>query len=427
MILPERTRRYYVVLVVSIALFAGFFAGEVACNHTYPGWPRNFISVVSGFLGAVLELGPFAFVCAFKSLFQLNFIDGFHLMVVTTFAMILVQFVFNYDSHGPLFRNDDHFSLSGDPVGVALFLGSFIFGIGMYLSSTCSIGALIGVGEGTVSNLITLVFFIVGSTLAVQDGFYDWFSRLPKAPNSVVMSWYLMAIVLGVWVAACFAVELIRYVIDKRHLPDPQFGLQEAQQMYQHGWDHDAEEQKKPGYKLKKVRLYVVDFAVAALLFLWFFCVGRPIEIVPPLAMLGSRFVGICGGKPDRWNYWHNQPHWKDLPRNLMQNDLFLSDVYIILGSFIGAALFGKFGKTQQWAAADLIKAVCGGLCLGIGGVMSGGCTVGSMLAGLIESSVRGPVWAFSALLGYAVPWVAEWAIKKRFNRTDPAVYAALP
>jgi uncharacterized membrane protein YedE/YeeE len=236
-----------------------------------------------------------------------------------------------------------------------------------------------------------------------------------------------MAIVLVVWVAVCFAVELVRYVIERRHRPDPQFTLQEAQQMYQGGWDDDAEEQKKPGYKLKKVRLYVVDLAIAALLFLWFICIGRPIEIVPPFASFGSRFVGICGGHPEKWKYWHNQPAWKNLPHNLMQNDLFLSNVYIVLGSFIGAALLGKFAKTQEWSPVDLIKAVFGGLCLGIGGVMSGGCTVGSMLAGLIESSMHGPVWAFSALLGYAIPWVIEWAIRKKLSQTDPTRYAALP
>jgi uncharacterized membrane protein YedE/YeeE len=283
------------------------------------------------------------------------------------------------------------------------------------------------VGEGIVSHVITFVFFIIGSTVAVQDGFYDWYSGLPKTPNSVVLSWYIMVIILAVWVAVCFAAELIRYMVEKHHLPDPQFSLQEAQQLCQHGWDGEAEERKKPGYRLKKVRLYVVDLAIAILLFLWFMCVGRPIEIVPPLAIVGSRFVGICGGHPEHWNYWHNQPAWKNLPQNLMQNDLFLSDVYIILGSFIAAAVFGKFGKTQQWAISDLIKAAIGGLCLGVGGVMSGGCTVGSMLAGLIESSVHGPVWAASALLGYGIAWVIEWAIKRRLNPTDAATYAALP
>jgi hypothetical protein len=31
--LPERTRRHYIVLVISIALFVAFFAAEIACNH----------------------------------------------------------------------------------------------------------------------------------------------------------------------------------------------------------------------------------------------------------------------------------------------------------------------------------------------------------------------------------------------------------
>jgi hypothetical protein len=64
------------------------------------------------------------------------------------------------------------------------------------LSAPSSKSALVGVGEGIVSNVIALVFPIFGATLAVQDGLFDWFSRLPKTPNSVIMSWCLLVIVL---------------------------------------------------------------------------------------------------------------------------------------------------------------------------------------------------------------------------------------
>src|SRR5699024_8499 len=51
------------------------------------------------------------------------------------------------------------------PVGVSLLVGAFIFGIGMQLGGGCASGTLYAVGSGRSVMFITLLFFIIGTTI----------------------------------------------------------------------------------------------------------------------------------------------------------------------------------------------------------------------------------------------------------------------
>ena len=51
----------------------------------------------------------------------------------------------------------------GGNVGLHLFIGAFIFGIGAALSGCCASGIFIRIGEGYIQSMITFVFFVFGS------------------------------------------------------------------------------------------------------------------------------------------------------------------------------------------------------------------------------------------------------------------------
>jgi uncharacterized membrane protein YedE/YeeE len=55
----------------------------------------------------------------------------------------------------------------GNPIGLHLFAGAFIFGIGAVWSGGCASGTFVRAGEGYVQNMIALVFFIVGSMIGI--------------------------------------------------------------------------------------------------------------------------------------------------------------------------------------------------------------------------------------------------------------------
>ncbi len=58
------------------------------------------------------------------------------------------------------------------PISIATVIGAFIFGIGMVISGGCASGTFMRIGEGFQLQMITLVFFIVGSLWGAHD--FEW-------------------------------------------------------------------------------------------------------------------------------------------------------------------------------------------------------------------------------------------------------------
>lgn len=54
-----------------------------------------------------------------------------------------------------------------DPIGIPLMLGAILFGIGMVIAGGCASGTLMRVGEGFVMQILSLVFFIIGSGVGI--------------------------------------------------------------------------------------------------------------------------------------------------------------------------------------------------------------------------------------------------------------------
>lgn len=55
------------------------------------------------------------------------------------------------------------------PISLATVAGAFMFGIGMVIAGGCASGTLMRVGEGFMMNIISLVFFIIGSLWGAHD------------------------------------------------------------------------------------------------------------------------------------------------------------------------------------------------------------------------------------------------------------------
>ncbi len=61
------------------------------------------------------------------------------------------------------------------PISFATLAGGFIFGIGMVIAGGCASGTLMRVGEGFTMQMISLVFFIIGSFWGAHD--FGWWTR----------------------------------------------------------------------------------------------------------------------------------------------------------------------------------------------------------------------------------------------------------
>jgi hypothetical protein len=55
------------------------------------------------------------------------------------------------------------------PISLATVIGAFMFGIGMVIAGGCASGTLMRVGEGFIMNIISMIFFVVGSLWGAHD------------------------------------------------------------------------------------------------------------------------------------------------------------------------------------------------------------------------------------------------------------------
>jgi uncharacterized membrane protein YedE/YeeE len=61
-----------------------------------------------------------------------------------------------------------------DPVGIHTVVGAVLFGIGMVIAGGCASGTLMRVGEGSVMQMISFIFFLIGSLWGAKD--FGWWS-----------------------------------------------------------------------------------------------------------------------------------------------------------------------------------------------------------------------------------------------------------
>lgn len=91
------------------------------------------------------------------------------------------------------------------PVGPATIIGGILFGTGMVIAGGCASGTLMRVGEGFAMNMLTLVFFVVGSLIGANHfGFWkiNFISHSPKVFLPDYFGWF-GAVVLQLLVIVC--------------------------------------------------------------------------------------------------------------------------------------------------------------------------------------------------------------------------------
>ncbi len=99
------------------------------------------------------------------------------------------------------------------PISLATVAGAFMFGIGMVIAGGCASGTLMRNGEGFTMNMLSLVFFIVGSLWGAHDfefWKYNFISKGPKIFLPDVFGW-AGAIVVQLSIIALLYVAAVKY------------------------------------------------------------------------------------------------------------------------------------------------------------------------------------------------------------------------
>lgn len=365
----DRDRR---VIAVSASLLA---LGPAFIWHLV-SWRQAALFGVGGALGLVLYHASFGFTSAWRVFISDRRGAGLRAqMVMLALAVLLF---FPTLSLGTAFGQ----KLTGyvSPVGVSVLVGAFLFGLGMQLGGGCASGTLFTVGGGNTRMVVTLLFFVVGSTIGAHD--FPWWQSLPTlGPISLIDRLGLVPALL-INLAVFAAIAGGTWWLERRR--------------------HGAAAPIGGGGSLLGGSWPLVWGAVALALlnFATLLLSGRPWGITSAFALWGSKAATVAGYEPASWGYWLPPGPASALAAPLWRDVTSVMDIGIVLGALLAAGLAGKFAPVWCISPRSLFAAAIGGLLLGYGARLAYGCNIGAYFSGIASGSVHGWLWLAAAFVG---------------------------
>lgn len=285
-------------------------------------------------------------------------------------------------------------------INLALVVGGLLFGIGMILGGGCASGTLTDVGEGSGRGFIALIFFCLGGMLGT------W--QLPSLKNTVLFQGgtkvylpdtfgYVGAVLVSL--AMLFLLyAIVRAYESKRR----KAGTYEAIKFEK--WEEKIEEGKE--FKLFSWETYHKLFVER-----WSLFTG--------VVLIGVLFIFIINTTKSSWGASGPYTHWgvwffnklgvnfssmpafagsaKVVNAGILTDPVSLRNIGMIAGAAICMLLAGRWKLNLNFKAKDVAFYALGGLLMGYGAKLAGGCNVGALFSGIANMSLSG--WIFMAAL----------------------------
>lgn len=353
----------------------------VAVEHA-AGWKLTALYAIGLTLGLVLFHSRFGFTSAWRQLVVVG--QGTALrahMLMLAVACVLFAVVLGLGE-----------SLSGVPKGIvlpagpAVVLGAFVFGVGMQIGGSCASGTLFAVGSGQTAIVYTLGGFIlgsIGSVLAV-----GWIAPLQRIGPTVSLA----HTPLGYPGAALISLVIIGAVVggsllvQRRRKPPP------------------IERPPTARGLARAVRgswpLWVGAVVLAALNALTLFVSGGPWGFTSAFALWGTKILGWLGIDLSSSPYWHTAANARALHGSVLADKVSVMDFGIMIGALVASALAGAFVLHSRVPWRMALGAVLGGVLMGFGARIAGGCNIGAYFSGIASFSLHGWLWGLAAVGG---------------------------
>jgi uncharacterized membrane protein YedE/YeeE len=272
------------------------------------------------------------------------------------------------------------------PIGFGLFVGSFLFGVGMQLGGSCASGTLFAVGSGQTAILITLAGFIAGATIGALH-FPWWTNELPSRPPVSLADQPLGY--LGAWLITIAIVGLIvglTYVIGRRGQVPPLDRAPVASgvtRAVRGSWP-----------------LWVGALLLAGLNALTLWVSGGAWGVTFAFSLWGSKILDAIGVDVSSWGFWQDPINAAKYQAGFLAEKTSVMDLGIILGALVASALAGAFVVHRRIPGKLALGAVIGGLLMGYGARIAFGCNIGAYFGGIASFSLHGWLWGLLALAG---------------------------
>ena len=340
--------------------------------------------------GAVLQRSRFCFYCVSRDFIELKDAKGLlgiiTALIVGTIGYHLIFGAFLLEPIAPRLPPNAHIA----PVSWVLILGSLSFGFGMAIAGSCISAQLYRLGEGLLSAIFAFLGIIIGFVLAFLSWNYLYLSSIQQAP----LIWfphyfgYQGSIIIQILLLTMLALVLVK--LHKQ---------QKEKKIIQQWWN-------------AKWHTYVGGILVALIAIIAFLRVS-PLGVTAEIGSIARTSAGYFNILPARLEgldtlrgcitiiketFWSN-------------NGLFIFGV--VLGSFALATFSGDF-KIQIPKIKESTRSFVGGILMGFGSMLALGCTVGTLLSGIMAASLSG--WIFLLFCGIGL--YLGWLFRNKYKLT---------
>ncbi|GJF04460.1 MULTISPECIES: YeeE/YedE family protein [Pseudonocardia] len=299
------------------------------------------------------------------------------------------------------------FSLAGTPkpalagVGVPLLVGAFLFGAGMQVGGSCASGTLFAVGSGQTSVVLTLFGFVVGSVLAAAT-FTFWTVTIPAGPSISLARTFGYPGALALSLAVMAVVVAVTYVVARRRTPPPVQRPASARgiaRVLRGSWP----------FWVGAVALAVLNAGVL-------FVSGGAWGVTSAFGLWGGKVLSGLGVDVASWAYWQVPANSKALHNSVFADRISVLDFGVMIGALVASALGGAFVLHRRVPWRPALGSVLGGVAMGYGARLAGGCNIGAYFSGIASFSLHGWIWGAAALLGT----FAGLRLRPLFGLTNP-------
>ena len=340
------------------------------------------LSLLGGALfGLLLQRSRFCFFCVTRDFIEQRKPDGLlgiiAALAVGTLGYHLVFGAFVPDPSSGRLPPDAHVG----PLSWVLGLSATVFGIGMALSGSCISAHLYRLGEGAFASLFALFGALIGFFL----GFLCWnplyLLSIQQAPVVWLPAWqgYGVSFLLQIALLGGLACWLLLHVqasteprVVARNLRHLLFG------------------QRWP--------TWVGGVLIGFLATLGYLRVG-PLGVTAELGSVARTAADGLGWLPERLEGLDSFSGCATAVKEalLSNNGLFI--LGLVVASWASALLAGNF-QPKRPRVSELLRNLLGGVLLGWGSMLALGCTVGTLLSGIMAGALSGWVFAVFCLVG---------------------------
>ena len=285
--------------------------------------------------GILLQRGQFCFVSGFRQIYQqksLRFLTALFIAIsiqsIGFFALAELGLITIPTSQLPV---------------LATLLGGLIFGVGMVLANCCGSGAWFRSGEGALGSFITLITFSITMASTQTGSLKNMINGLTANPTEIDNIYLTFGI--SPWVFVAFLVLITLVLIKKTIRSD----------------------------NASSLTPFITSTFIGLLgIVAWYFSAQAGRNYGFSIAVPSANVVQYLVTGQQRYLNW---------------GSLFV--LGIIVGSFLSAKLAGNFTLSVP-EPQDFLRRIVGGVLMGIGAALAGGCTVTNALVATAYFSWQG-------------------------------------